>query len=153
MVYVGAALWGLHMGLTQGLLAALVAAAAPADLRGTAFGVFNLVCGIALLVASALAGWLWDTFGPGVTFYAGAAFTLVAWIGLTRLRPRRGRSFGEPDDAAVRTSRREATNRDHLQEERCHGERHRHRAGHERRTSTTATRCRCASCTGSTSSR
>ena len=56
----GAALWGLHMGLTQGLLAALVAAAAPADLRGTAFGVFNLVCGIALLVASVLAGWLWD---------------------------------------------------------------------------------------------
>lgn len=85
MVYAGAALWGLHMGLTQGLLAALVAAAAPADLRGTAFGVFNLVCGLALLVASALAGWLWDTFGPGVTFYAGAAFTLVAWIGLTRV--------------------------------------------------------------------
>jgi MFS family permease len=91
MVYVGAALWGLHMGLTQGLLAALVAASAPADLRGTAFGVFNLVCGIALLVASALAGWLWDTFGPGVTFYVGAAFTLVAWIGLTRF----GRGAGE----------------------------------------------------------
>ncbi len=91
MVYAGAALWGLHMGLTQGLLAALVAAAAPADLRGTAFGVFNLVCGVALLVASALAGWLWDTFGPGVTFYAGAAFTLVAWIGLTRF----GRGAGE----------------------------------------------------------
>jgi len=91
MVYTGAALWGLHMGLTQGLLAALVAAAAPADLRGTAFGVFNLVCGISLLVASALAGWLWDTFGPGVTFYTGAAFTLVAWIGLTWF----GRGAGE----------------------------------------------------------
>jgi MFS family permease len=80
-VLAGAALWGLHMGLTQGLLAALVAAAAPADLRGTAFGVFNLVCGVALLAASALAGWLWDALGPAFTFYAGAAFTAVAWIG------------------------------------------------------------------------
>ena len=80
----GRGLWGLHMGLTQGLLAALVAAAAPADLRGTAFGVFNLICGLALLVASVLAGWLWDTFGPSFTFYAGAAFTLIAWIGLWR---------------------------------------------------------------------
>jgi len=83
-LFLGAALWGLHMGLTQGLLAALVAAAAPADLRGTAFGVFNLVCGIALLIASVLAGWLWDTFGPGFTFYAGAALTLIAWIALLR---------------------------------------------------------------------
>jgi MFS family permease len=82
MAFVGAAFWGLHMGLTQGLLAALVAAAAPADLRGTAFGIFNLVSGVALLVASILAGWLWDTFGPALTFYAGAAFTLIAWIGL-----------------------------------------------------------------------
>jgi MFS family permease len=77
----GAALWGLHMGLTQGVLAALVAAAAPADLRGTAFGVFNLVCGAALLAASVLAGWLWDAYGPSFTFYAGAALTVVAWIG------------------------------------------------------------------------
>jgi len=84
MLYAGAALWGLHMGLTQGLLAALVAAAAPADLRGTAFGVFNLVCGAALLIASVLAGGLWDAFGPALTFYAGAAFALVAWIGLAR---------------------------------------------------------------------
>ena len=80
-VMTGAALWGLHMGLTQGLLAALVAQAAPADLRGTAFGVFNLVCGVALLAASVIAGWLWDAFGPQFTFYAGAAFTLVAWAG------------------------------------------------------------------------
>jgi len=83
-VLVGAGLWGLHMGLTQGLLAALVAAAAPADLRGTAFGVFNLVCGIALLIASVLAGWLWDTFGPGFTFYAGAALAFIAWLALLR---------------------------------------------------------------------
>ena len=79
-VYGGAALWGLHMGLTQGLLAALVAGAAPADLRGTAFGVYNLVCGVALLVASALAGWLWDTFGPAETFYAGAVLTAAALL-------------------------------------------------------------------------
>jgi MFS family permease len=79
-VMMGAALWGLHMGLTQGLLAALVAAAAPADLRGAAFGVFNLVCGVALLAASVLAGWLWDAFGAPFTFYAGAAFTAIAWV-------------------------------------------------------------------------
>ena len=78
---IGAALWGLHMGLTQGLLAALVAAAAPADLRGTAFGVFNLVCGGALLVASVVAGWLWEAVGPQFTFYAGAAFTVIAGVG------------------------------------------------------------------------
>ena len=63
-VLAGAALWGLHMALTQGLLAALVAATAPADLRGTAFGVFNLASGVALLVASALAGYLWQAIGP-----------------------------------------------------------------------------------------
>src|SRR5262249_53412935 len=80
-VLAGAGLWGLHMGLTQGLLAALVAGAAPADLRGTAFGVFNLVCGIALLAASALAGWLWSGIGPAATFYAGAGFTASGWAG------------------------------------------------------------------------
>jgi len=83
-VFAGAALWGMHMGLTQGLLAALVAATAPVDMRGTAFGVFNLVCGVALLAASVLAGWLWDTFGPAFTFYAGAALTLAAWAALAR---------------------------------------------------------------------
>jgi len=84
VVLAGGALWGLHMGLTQGLLAALIAAAAPEDLRGTAFGVFNLVSGAALLVASALAGGLWDVFGPAVTFYASAALTAAAWIALVR---------------------------------------------------------------------
>jgi len=83
-VLVGATLWGLHMGLTQGLLSALVAGSAPANMRGTAFGVFNLVCGIALLIASGLAGWLWDAFGPRFTFYAGATFTVIAWIGFLR---------------------------------------------------------------------
>src|SRR5581483_5346947 len=81
-VYAGSALWGLHMGLTQGLLAALVAACAPEDLRGTAFGVFNLVSGIALLIASAMAGWLWEMHGPAATFYVGAGLTFVAWLAL-----------------------------------------------------------------------
>jgi MFS family permease len=80
-IVAGAALWGLHMGLTQGVLAALVAQAAPEDLRGTGFGVFNLVCGVALLVASVVAGWLWDAYGPAFTFYAGAAFTALAGVG------------------------------------------------------------------------
>jgi MFS family permease len=81
-VLAGAALWGLHLALTQGLLSALVAAVAPADLRGTAFGVFNLVSGLALLLASMLAGLLWDVVGPAWPFYAGAVFTLIAWIAL-----------------------------------------------------------------------
>ena len=70
-VLIGAALWGLHLALTQGLLSALVAAVAPADLRGTAFGVFNLVSGIALLIASVLAGLLWDVVGTRVDVLRG----------------------------------------------------------------------------------
>ena len=66
------------MGLTQGLLSALVADTAPAELRGTAFGVFNLVSGVALLAASVVAGALWDVIGPTGTFLAGALFTAVA---------------------------------------------------------------------------
>ncbi|MDQ6620591.1 MAG: MFS transporter [Pseudomonadota bacterium] len=81
-VYAGGALWGLHMGLTQGLLAALVAAHAPADLRGTAFGFLNLVSGIALLLASVLAGWLWQTRGAPAAFYSGAVLTSLAWAAL-----------------------------------------------------------------------
>ena len=77
---VGVALWGLHMGMTQGVLAALVAASAPADLRGTAFGFFNLVSGVALLLASALAGLLWDTYGAPATFCAGAVFAIGAFL-------------------------------------------------------------------------
>jgi MFS family permease len=85
-VLAGTAVWGVHMGLTEGVLAALVAETAPADLRGTAFGLFNLVNGIALLIASALAGWLWDFFGPPQTFYAGAGFAALAWIGMIARR-------------------------------------------------------------------
>jgi MFS family permease len=77
-VVLGAALWGLHMGLTQGILASLVADTAPADLRGTAFGMFNLVAGVATVAASVVAGALWDVVGPQVTFTAGAVFTALA---------------------------------------------------------------------------
>ena len=72
VLWAGIALWGLHMAMTQGLLATLVAQAAPADLRGTAYGFFNLMSGLALLVASGLAGLLWDMQGPAATFAAGA---------------------------------------------------------------------------------
>ena len=75
---VGVALWGIHMGMTQGLLATMVADTAPPELRGTAYGVFNLVSGLALLVASVLAGIVWDRFGAAWTFYVGAAFCAVA---------------------------------------------------------------------------
>lgn len=83
-VLAGVALWGVHMGMTQGLLATMVAATAPADLRGTAFGFFNLVSGAALLLASAVAGLLWDRYGAAWTFYAGAAFSALALLGLAR---------------------------------------------------------------------
>ncbi|WP_339743315.1 MFS transporter [uncultured Maricaulis sp.] len=82
VVLAGVALWGVHMGMTQGLLATLVADAAPADLRGTAFGFFNLVSGLAMLVASGLAGLIWDRLGPSWTFHAGAVFCLIALAGL-----------------------------------------------------------------------
>jgi MFS family permease len=78
----GVVLWGLHMGMTQGLLAALVADAAPANLRGTAYGMFNLVSGLALLAASVVAGGLWDVFGSRATFLAGAGFAIVALLAL-----------------------------------------------------------------------
>ena len=78
----GVALWGVHMGMTQGLLATMVANTAPADLRGTAYGFFNLMSGLALLVASGLAGLVWDQFGAAYTFYAGAVFCVLALIAL-----------------------------------------------------------------------
>jgi MFS family permease len=81
-VMTGVALWGLHMGLSQGVLAALVADAAPPALRGTAFGLFNLASGIAMLLASALAGGLWEVFGPAATFAAGGGFAALALVGL-----------------------------------------------------------------------
>jgi MFS family permease len=82
IVFGGAALWGLHMGLTQGLLSKLVADTVPASLVGTGFGIFNLVSGGALLLASVIAGALWGSLGPSATFLAGAVFAAVAAIGL-----------------------------------------------------------------------
>lgn len=82
IVLAGVALWGIHMGITQGLLATMVADTAPVDLRGTAYGFFNLMSGLAMLLASVLAGLLWDRLGASFTFYAGAAFSALALAGL-----------------------------------------------------------------------
>ncbi|HNP29921.1 MAG TPA: MFS transporter [Nitrospirales bacterium] len=87
MVMVGVALWGMHMGLTQGLLATLIADASQPELRGSAFGVFSFVCGVSLLLASVLAGFLWDQFGPSATFFAGAALTALALLGFVVHKP------------------------------------------------------------------
>jgi len=88
VILFGVALWGLHMGLTHGLMAAMVADTAPADLRGTAFGVFNFICGFATLAASLLAGALWQWGGPTPTFITGAAFSTAALVGLLWWRVR-----------------------------------------------------------------
>jgi MFS family permease len=77
-VVIGVGLWGFYLGFSEGLLSALVADTAPEDLRGTAFGLFNLVTGGALLIASVLAGWLWYDFGPAATFIAGAVWSGLA---------------------------------------------------------------------------
>ncbi len=78
LLFAGIALWGLHLGLTQGIFASLVADVSPAEYRGTAFGVFNLVSGAALLIASGVAGALWDHYGPSMTFWVGAVIAAVA---------------------------------------------------------------------------
>ncbi len=88
-VWAGISLWGLHMGVTQGLLATMVADTSPPELRGTAYGFFNLVSGLAMLVASGLAGALWDRLGASATFLGGAAFGALA-LGVLLLRARRG---------------------------------------------------------------
>lgn len=86
-VFVGVTLWGLHLAMTQGLLAAMVAGTAPADLRGTAYGFFNLCSGVAMLASSVVAGELWDRLGAALTFYGGAIFALLA-LGILVLRDR-----------------------------------------------------------------
>lgn len=83
MMLLGIVLWGTHMGITQGLLAAMVANTAPADLRGTAYGFFNLMSGLSMLAASVLAGLLWDSIGPSATFYMGAIFCIITLVGLS----------------------------------------------------------------------
>jgi MFS family permease len=94
-VLAGAGLWGLHMAFTQGLLSKLVADTTPAELRGTGFGIFNLVGGGALLLASVIAGALWSSLGPRATFLAGAVFAVVAALGLLATVPGR-----KPEPAA-----------------------------------------------------
>jgi MFS family permease len=81
-VFTGAGIWGLHMGFTQGLFNKLVAGSAPAELRGSAFGIFNLVSGLALFLASVIAGSMWDLIGPSATFIAGAILAVIAGIGI-----------------------------------------------------------------------
>ena len=88
MMLIGVALWGLHMGLTQGGLTSMVADTAPAALRGTAYGAFNLVSGLALLIGSVLAGLLWDAYGPQAAFLCGGAFAVLTLIGLAWMKPR-----------------------------------------------------------------
>jgi len=85
-VMAGAVLWGLHMGLTQGLLTAMVTDTTPPHIRGTAFGIFNLVTGLALLGGNVIAGLLWDRYGPSSTFLCGAAITAMALAGLVAVR-------------------------------------------------------------------
>jgi MFS family permease len=85
-VILGVMIWGLHMGLTQGLLAALVADVAPAELRGTAFGMFNLSCGVATLLASIVAGALWDVAGSQAVFLGGGGFALLSLLGLLAVK-------------------------------------------------------------------
>lgn len=80
IVLLGIVLWGVHLGATQGLLATMVAETAPANLRGTAYGFFNLVSGVAMLFASVIAGLLWDNFGAPATFHAAAGFCVVALV-------------------------------------------------------------------------
>ena len=82
----GVVLWGLHMAFSQGLFAALVTDTSPPELRGTAFGVYNLLTGLSLLAASVIAGSLWDTFGYSTTFLAGSAFAMLALIGVVLVR-------------------------------------------------------------------
>ncbi|WP_058911847.1 MFS transporter [Entomohabitans teleogrylli] len=80
----GVALWGVHMGMTQGLLAAMIARTAPADLRGTAFGIFSMVSGVGLLIASVCAGIIWELWGSEYTFFAGALICLITFLWLLR---------------------------------------------------------------------
>jgi MFS family permease len=92
VVFLGAAVWGLHMGFTQGTLAAMVADTAPPSLRGTAFGLFNLACGICMLGGSALAGWLWSRHGAPLTFIVGAVLAGLSLVLYATVRWRNARA-------------------------------------------------------------
>jgi MFS family permease len=82
LLIVGALLWGLHMGFTEGVFAAMVANSAPSDLRGSAFGIFNMLRGVVLLVASVIAGLLWDQIGPQATFGFASVLALLTVVAL-----------------------------------------------------------------------
>ncbi|MHB8912850.1 MAG: MFS transporter, partial [Lysobacter sp.] len=94
LLFAGIALWGLHLGLTQGILASMIADVAPAAYRGTAFGMFNLLSGAGLLAASGVAGWLWDRHGPATTFWAGTAVAGIAVIATLFFSDRRAKASG-----------------------------------------------------------
>lgn len=96
MVLLGIGLWGIHLGMTQGLLAIMVADTAPLDLRGTAYGFFNLVSGLAMLVASGLAGFLWEKFGASYTFIVGVLFCFAS-LGILWIRPLLQKRQGSSD--------------------------------------------------------
>ena len=97
MLFAGIALWGLHMGLTQGILASLIADVAPVEYRGTAFGVFSLVSGAGLLAASVLAGLLWDVVNPAATFVAGAVVAVIATVATLRMSSPKGGTASAAD--------------------------------------------------------
>jgi len=92
ILFVGVTVWGLHMGFTEGILTAMVSAVAPAALRGTAFGLFNLACGVSVLVASVVAGWVWDRYGSATTFAVGAGLVVLP-LALCAFLPRRATEF------------------------------------------------------------
>ena len=94
MVFIGSALWGLHMALTQGVFSAWVADSCAEPVRGTAFGLYGLFSGLVVLLASLLAGWLWEQYGAPATFYAGGGFALLTLLGFARLRLRNGKTEG-----------------------------------------------------------
>ena len=98
-VMIGAVLWGLHMGFTRGLFATLVTDASPPELRGTAFGYYNLITGLAAMPASVIAGGLWDMIGPELTFVGGALFAGAALLGLFSIRHKLTTPTTEGDDA------------------------------------------------------
>jgi len=105
MVLMGVALWGLHMGFTQGILAAMVADVTPEELKGTAFGLFNLVSGLFMLSASVMAGALWESYGASITLCTGGVLSLVAlvmlvWFGRERRAVKAPSSGGERDTHA-----------------------------------------------------
>jgi MFS family permease len=76
-MFVGIIFWGIHLGMTQGLLLAMISKLSPLELRGTSFGLFHAISGVALLTASLIAGYLWQYYYSGLIFFVSAIITLV----------------------------------------------------------------------------